>query len=111
MVTRKKKAERKRIGALAAKHKVTRRKTGRKRTGAWEAAKAKRATRLGTVRAKVRKALGKPTPVVFAKTTTKRIRFQLPSGKWSRSYANRGAARRGARRVYKTKITAQRVAA
>jgi hypothetical protein len=49
--------------------------------------------------------------VQFAKTTTKRIRFKLPSGKWSRSYANRGAARRGARRIYKTQITSQRAAA
>ena len=43
--------------------------------------------------------------VVFGRTTTNRIRFILPSGKWSMSYANRGAARRGARRIYKTRIT------
>lgn len=93
------------------KRKSAKRASGRKRTGAWEKAKAKRATRLGAVRAKVRKALGKAVLVIFGKTTTKRIRFKLPSGKWSRSYANRGAARRGARRVYKSKITSQRAAA
>jgi hypothetical protein len=112
MATRKKKAKgRKRIGALAAKHKATRKRPRIRARHKFAQAQIKRATRLRTVRAKVRQALNKPVPVVFAKTTTKRIRFILPTGKWSKSYANRGAARRGARRVYKTKITAQRVAA
>lgn len=96
------------------KRKSAKRKTGRTRTGAWETAKAKRATRLGKVRRRVRAARrpkDAPVPVQFAKTGSKRIRFILPSGKWSRSYANRGAARRGACRIYKAKVTSQRAAA
>lgn len=96
---------------MATRKRKSAKRTGRHRVGAWQVAKAKRAVRQATVRARVRKTLGKPVPVLFGKTSTKRIRFKLPTGKWSRSYANRGAARRGARRIYKAKVVAQKVAA
>lgn len=45
--------------------------------------------------------------VAFVPTKSKRIRFRLPTNKWSPSYANRGAARRAAKRAWKAPITTQ----
>ena len=71
---------------------------------------AAKAVKGARTRTKARKPRAKPIPVIFATTTTKRIRFRMPSGGWSMSYANRGAARRGARRVYKARITTRAAA-
>ena len=77
-----------------------------RKKGTAKVAKGKSAKRSKAAEPHRRRAIA----VVFGKTTTKRIRFKLPSGKWSPSYANRGAARRGARRIYKARITSQAAA-